>query len=227
MSSAISVICPAWQAEATLAETLTSVWAQIVGPAEIVVVDDGSSDGTAAIAAVGGAKVISQPHTGQPAALNAGVAASSGELLAFIDADDLWPADKLAAQAHLLGTDPALSGVLGLVQSFLSPELEPAVASRYRLPEHLQPAWLPGALLVHRSAFDAVGPFDEAIQAGSHIDWFDRARHLGLTLAMPNRVVLLRRIRTGSLSHRSPARDAGYRQMARRALQRRANGEAE
>lgn len=218
MTHSISVICPAWQAAGTLADTVASVRAQLVRPIEILVVDDGSTDDTARVGETSGATVIRRPHRGVAAALNAGIAASRGELLAFIDADDLWPADKLAVQADLLASDRNLAGVLGLVQCFLSPEAD---AQSRRVPDHLQAAWLTGAMLIRREAVDKIGLFDEALQAGHAIDWFDRARCLGQVFAMPRRVVLLRRIRAGSLSVRSASRDAGYALMAQRAIQRR------
>ena len=223
MTHSISVICPAWQAAATLADTVASVRAQLVRPIEILVVDDGSTDDTARIGETSGATVIRRPHRGVAAALNAGIAASRGELLAFIDADDLWPADKLAVQADLLASDRNLAGVLGLVQCFLSPQPEADAQSRCRVPDHLQAAWLTGAMLIRREAVDKIGLFDEALQAGHAVDWFDRARCLGQVFAMPRRVVLLRRIRPGSLSVRSASRDAGYALMAQRAIQRRRN----
>lgn len=224
MISSTSVICPAWQAAATLADTLASVSGQTLRPLEILVVDDGSTDETATVGKASGANVICRPHSGAAAALNAGIAASRGELLAFIDADDLWPADKLAMQTAMLTADPNLAGVLGLMQCFVSPEEEPNAKVRYRLPDILQQAWLTGALLVRRGAVERIGPFDEAMLAGFAIDWFDRGRRLGFAFAMPRRVVLLRRIRTGSLSDRSPQRDKGYALMAWQAVQRRRDG---
>jgi glycosyltransferase involved in cell wall biosynthesis len=221
MKHSISVVCPAWQAASTLSDTLASVRAQILPPDEILVVNDGSTDDTAKIARAAGATVISRSHSGVAAALNTGIAASRGSLLAFIDADDLWPADKLAAQTRLLASDCNIAGVLGLMQLFISPAIEPEAESRYRMPDDLQKAWVTGALLVHRGVFDAVGGFDEAIHAGFHVDWFDRGRRLGFDFAIPRRVVLLRRIAAGTLSHRSSLRDAGYALMARRAIQRR------
>jgi glycosyltransferase involved in cell wall biosynthesis len=217
----ISVICPAWQAAKTLPDALASVRAQILPPCELLVVDDGSTDETAEVAARSGATVIKKSHSGVAAALNVGIAASHGELLAFIDADDLWPADKLAAQTGLLSSEPASAGVLGLVQCFLSPEIKKDGKVRYRLPTELQPGWVTGALLVRRSAVEAIGWFDEAMKAGHAVDWFDRGMRQGLHFAMPKRVVLLRRISISSLSHRSPERDAGYALMALRAVQRR------
>jgi glycosyltransferase involved in cell wall biosynthesis len=217
----ISVICPAWQAASTLGDTLASVRAQIASPMEIIVIDDGSTDETATIGKAAGATVLTRSHSGAAAALNAGIAASRGSLLAFIDSDDLWPADKLAAQTQLLASDPKIAGALGLMQLFISPEIGADGENRYRFADGLQKAWLTGALLVHRKVADAIGRFDESMHAGFHVDWFDRGLRLGFVFAVPRRVVLLRRVRATGLSHRSPRRDAGYALMAWRAVQRR------
>jgi glycosyltransferase involved in cell wall biosynthesis len=217
----ISVICPAWQAARTLPETLASVRAQTLLPAEILVIDDGSTDSTAELAEANGARVIRRAHAGPAVTLNAGIAASRGQLLAFVDADDLWTPDKLARQTQALAADAELGGVLGMMESFLCPSLPAEVASRYRLSEAPQRAWVLGTLLAHRTIFAAVGPLAEDMMAGFVADWFDRARHAGLRFAVLDQVVLRRRIHPGTLSHRSKARDRGYALMARRALLRR------
>jgi glycosyltransferase involved in cell wall biosynthesis len=222
--SAIDVICPAWNAAATLAESLASVRAQTRPAHAIVVVDDGSTDGTATIARQSGAGVIHQDRGGPAAALNAGIAASTADLLAFIDADDLWPAHKLAVQADALGPHDA---VFGMVDCFPCPSMTQAEAERYVVPQTPLPAWLSGAMLIRRAAFGAAGPFDPAMRGAFFIDWCDRARRRGLSLAMLPDIVLHRRIRPGSLSHRSPARDAGYIAAARAAIARRRTQAAE
>ncbi len=219
--ASLSVICPAWQAERTLAETLASVCTQTLPPAEVLVVGDVSTDSTANIAEANGARVIRQAHAGAAAALNTGIAASQGQLLAFVDADDLWTPEKLARQVQVLTADPELSGVVGQMESFLCPSLPPELASRYRLSEVPQRAWVIGTLLAHRAAFAVVGPLAEEMTAGYMADWFDRARHARLRFAVLDHVVLRRRIHPGTLSHRSPTRDAGYALMAWRALLRR------
>jgi glycosyltransferase involved in cell wall biosynthesis len=216
--SAVAVICPAWNAAATLAETLASVRAQTRPVDALVVVDDGSTDETAAIARRFGAGVLRRQRGGPAAALNAGVAACTAPLLAFIDADDLWPADKLAVQTRALETHDA---VFGRVSFFPCPSMTPAEAARYVLPPAPMPAWLSGAMLIRRAALDAAGPFDPAMGRGFFIDWCDRARRRGLSCAMPPDIVLHRRIRPGSHSHRSAARDADYVAAARAAIRRR------
>lgn len=220
MRPEIDVVCAAYEAEATLDETLASIAAQSLPPARVIVVDDGSSDGTAALAERCGAQVLRRAHGGVAAAQNAGIAESRADLLAFIDADDLWPADKLEQQARLMAESDA-DGVLGLFEIFACPTLAPERRRQIEAGATAQPAWLTGALLIRRAAFDRVGGFDEGLAAGHAIDWFDRARRAGLRFVVPPVLVLRRRIRQDSLSHRSAQRDAGYVALARRAIARR------
>ena len=99
----ISVIIPAYNAGRYLAEAIQSVLAQTLSVHEIIVADDGSADNTAAVALSFPAPVRYHlnPHEGTAAARNQGVRVAQGEWLAFLDADDLWQPDKLAAQMAL------------------------------------------------------------------------------------------------------------------------------
>jgi glycosyltransferase involved in cell wall biosynthesis len=105
----VSVVIPAYNAESTLAETLGSVFAQTYGDFEVLVVDDGSADATATVAAASGdprVRVISVPNGGVSRARNRGVEEASAELIAFLDADDLWEPDKLERQVSALEAEP-------------------------------------------------------------------------------------------------------------------------
>ncbi len=143
----ISVVVPAWNAQATLAETLASIAAQTLAPGEVVVADDGSEDATTAVASAAGARVVRLAHAGAPAATNEGVAACRGELIAFLDSDDLWTPGKIAAQTAALAADPLLDGVFGHMRCFADPGLDGAL----RVPEGAQPGWAAGALLIRRT----------------------------------------------------------------------------
>src|SRR6185369_7352052 len=92
---------------------------------EVLAVDDGSTDGGARIALDFGAPVrcLSQPRSGTAAALNLGIAAARGDLLAFLDADDVWVEGKLSRQHAALEREPKLDLVFGALQHFYSPEL--------------------------------------------------------------------------------------------------------
>ncbi len=94
-----SVIVPAYNAEGTLVRALDSIKSQTVHADEIIVVDDGSADNSAAIAERWGAKVIRQSNAGPSVARNTGAKASSGEVLFFLDSDDRWRPTKI--ERHL------------------------------------------------------------------------------------------------------------------------------
>ena len=117
-SPLVSVIMPAYNAERYLADSIRSVLAQTYADWELVVVDDGSTDGTARVArgfALADERVryLYQENGGQGSARNTGLRNSRGTLVAFLDADDLWAADKLARQVAALeesGCDVVFSG---------------------------------------------------------------------------------------------------------------------
>jgi teichuronic acid biosynthesis glycosyltransferase TuaG len=99
----VSVIIPAYNAETFLARAIRSVEAQTFRDFEIVVVDDGSTDGTAAaLHAFSGVRFIRQPHLGAAAARNRALEEGTGELVAFLDADDEWLPEKLARQLQFM-----------------------------------------------------------------------------------------------------------------------------
>jgi glycosyltransferase involved in cell wall biosynthesis len=222
----ISVIIPAHNAEATLAETLASVVTQTLPPDEIIIVDDGSTDRTAKIAASAHAsvRVVCQANRGAAAALNAGLRLAVGDEIAFIDADDLWAKEKLSTQKLVLTERPDLDGVGSYIRTFLCATNDAETNKSYRLPEGPEPCWLLGALLLRRRCFERCPSFEQSLWVGYSIDWFDRALGTGLTFAMVPNVLLHRRIRPGSLSHRSAKGDQSMVELARRAIERRRKG---
>src|SRR5208337_4910913 len=104
----ISVVIPAYNAERFLPRCFKSVFAQTLKPEEVIVVDDGSTDNTAAVAAALGATVVSQANSGVAAARNLGISHASGEWIALLDADDLWAPDKLERQVALIRPETVL-----------------------------------------------------------------------------------------------------------------------
>jgi glycosyltransferase involved in cell wall biosynthesis len=108
MRNKISVVIPVYNGEAFIANAIDSVLQQTVKPIEIIVVNDGSRDGTAEkLAAFGDRiKLISIPNGGVSNARNTGLKACSGELVAFLDADDVWYEDKLERQVEVFERHP-------------------------------------------------------------------------------------------------------------------------
>lgn len=124
MTPTVSVVIPCHNAAPFLAETLGSVAAQTQPVDEVVLVDDGSTDGSAEIAHAASQstglplRVIRQPNLGVSAARNAAIAATSGDLIALLDADDLWHPAKIEKQVEYMRRHPDVGTVVTSVAKF-------------------------------------------------------------------------------------------------------------
>ena len=212
--SLVSVVIPVFNGERFLAAAIQSVLDQTYRPVEVIVVDDGSTDASAAIArSFEGVRVIGQEQAGPGAARNRGVAAATGELLAFLDADDLMPADKLELQVAHLRTHPEVGCVLGRQELVIEPEAEkPPWAEPGEAP--LMSMVLPAAL------FDRVGKFDTTYFHGEDADWLLRARQ-HVSVATLDSVVLHRRVHADNLSNDVKALRLGTFRVLRDHMRRR------
>lgn len=217
-----TVVIPAWNAQDTIGDALTSVLSQTVPPARVIVVDDGSTDGTVAAALAAGVPfdLVTQPNAGPGAATTAGFIMVSTPWVATLDADDLWLPDRIERQfAHLAGS-AGTALLFGHWQAF---EGEPD--NRISPPAA---GWSRTTMLARTDVVRSVGPLiDPPGYVGDMIDWLARVREAGHALSMLPDVVALRRIRPGSLSNRNNRlRDRGYLDVARRAILRRMQSES-
>lgn len=220
--SLISVVIPVYNGELYLAEAIQSVLDQEYQPLEIIVVDDGSSDRSAEIAAgFPHVHVVSQPKAGPGAARNIGVQTATGNWLAFLDADDVWTSRKLMLQLAAFEQDPDLDAVLGHVRQFISPELSNEVKNRLKCPPDPMPGLHPGAMLIKRRSFFQVGLLNSALILGDFIDWHSRATDAGLKMLMLNDVVMRRRLHTTNLTLRERDSRSDYVKMLKGVLDRR------
>jgi glycosyltransferase involved in cell wall biosynthesis len=199
--TAVSVLIAVRDGARYLPEALASVAAQAVAVAEVIVIDDGSTDGSGdvAVRSLPTVRLLTQAPTGYAAAVNAGVSAATGPLLAFLDADDLWTSDSLACRVERLAQHDAPDAVVGMSQNYLSPDLTEAEAASIRAVTRPLRAELLPATLLRADAFRRVGPLDEGLRTGSAIDWISRARLAGLTFAHVEQVVLRRRLHASNL----------------------------
>ncbi len=171
----ISVIIPAWNRAAFLADAIESVNQQRHEALEIIVIDDGSTDDTRKIAEQlkGNIRYILQPHRGVAAARNAGIKAARGNIIAFLDTDDLWPPYKLNIQLDAL-KNGAFEMVLGAsrIVKLCENRQEPFVRNNLSptFSYHLSSG------LYQRSVFDKIGLFDERLTPSDDVDWFLRAQ---------------------------------------------------
>jgi glycosyltransferase involved in cell wall biosynthesis len=220
MSNSYSVVIPAYNAERTIGEAIESALNQTVGPEVVIVVDDGSTDTTAHCARALGERVIviTQPNSGCGAATTRGLDTVATPFVACLDADDLWVREKVALQMERLAAVPELDGVFSLARLFKHGEQPHPNAP-------VQEFWGRTTMLMRTASARRVGPvIDPAHSRGDMIDWIARARERDLRLEMMPKVLALRRIIPGSLSHGRDSRDYGYLQTVKAALDRRRRG---
>ena len=201
----VSVIIPVYNLERYLVDAIESVRAQDYAPVELIVVDDGSTDASAeTIGRMGaGIRYVYQANQGIGGARNTGIALATGSFLAFLDSDDVWLSDKLTRQTAVFASDPETDAVYGHAEQFYSPEIEPGFWRRIRTQPGLLPAPLPSAMIIRRTAFDRVGPFDPRLGIGVEIDWFARLTERQLVVVMLQEVVFRRRLHRSNFSIRS------------------------
>ena len=203
----VSVVIPCYNQGRFLREAVDSVLRQTCPAAEIIVVDDGSTDGTAAVAkSFPEVRYLAQHNQGAPVARNAGLAASTGEFLIFVDADDRLRPQAIEIGVEALMAHPQWAFAAGFV-SLIAED-----GSERHLPSQKGPSgdpyvhllrsnfiWTPGAVMYRRTALQAVNGFDRT--AGASADY-----ELNLRIARQfpvgshGRVVLEYRQHAGSMS---------------------------
>jgi glycosyltransferase involved in cell wall biosynthesis len=177
----VSIVIPVYNQERFLAEAVESALAQSLADCEVVVVDDGSTDGSPEILRrYPQVRVVRQVNRGLAAARNAGLDASRGEVVIFLDADDrLWP-DAAATGARLLAARPDAMMVFGQCRlvnedGVPMPTNLPTVRAHF-YDELLRDnfIWTPAMVAFRRTVFDVVGAFDEAVSPVADYDLYLR-----------------------------------------------------
>jgi len=199
----VSCIVPVYNGEAFLRETLDSIVAQTHRELDVIVVDDGSTDGTRDLVAQYEAplRYVWQANAGPSTARNTGLRAAQGDYVAFLDADDLWHPDKLARQVALLEERPAVGACVTLIQNFWDDVLRDEHES-LRGHEREQPmaGYTSVTLLARRSVFEAIGGFDTRLNHGDDTDWFLRADANGIAVELVPELLVYRRVHPNSRS---------------------------
>ncbi|MCC7361702.1 MAG: glycosyltransferase family 2 protein [Anaerolineales bacterium] len=222
----ISVIVTAYNIAAYLGEALASVLAQTYPAAEVIVLDDGSTDegATARVAQGFGARVryVYQPNAGIGAARNAGAAAARGSHLAWLDGDDYWEPEKLATQVAALKADPTLEAAFCYIRQFISPDIAgtPAAAG-LQAPLEAMPGRCASTLLLTRPAWERTGLFATGVAVSEFLDWYARAGEAGVRMVMTPEALAWRRIHAGNNSRRRSQEIREYAQILKAALDRR------
>ena len=219
----ISVIIPVFNCERFVGEALESVLAQTLPPDQIIVVDDGSRDGTAGVVRSFGPRIeyVFKENGGISSAVNLGLSHARCDVFAFLDADDVWTTEKLHLQMNEMNRRPELDMVFGHVEQF-----HEGIAVK-EMPEDISASsiagYCRGAVAIKRTSFFRVGSFDSQWVVGEFIEWYARAIDIGLTGTLLPDVVLRRRIHGDNTMIRRQKATTDYIRILKASLDRRRN----
>lgn len=218
----VSVVIAVHNGERYLADAIGSVLAQRYPALEIHVVDNASTDGTGEVArSFPSVRYHRLEEKGLAKALNYGIDHSTGALLAFLDADDLWTPNRLSWQLEALAREPELDIVFGHIEQFVSPELDEATKARLAVRNERVPGRHKGAMVIRAESFRRVGPFAPTVDMGDFLDWYMRARDLALREIVLPEIVMRRRIHTTNMGRTDRAKRVEYARILKRSLDRR------
>ena len=219
MSPDVSVVIPTYNRRVMVREAIDSVLAQTAAGFELIVVDDGSSDGTAEdLAQLGAehAKTVRTEHTasrGPAAARNRGVAIASAPLVAFLDSDDLWAPEKLARHLEFMRENPGCAiSQTDEIWIRNGRRVNPGMRHRKRggdfFIESLRTCLVsPSAVLMRKELFDSIGGFDEDLSAAEDYDLWLRIQVEHETGLLDEALVTRRGGHPDQLSATTPAID--------------------
>lgn len=217
----ISTIIPVYNAEKYVAEAIQSIQEQDYTPLEIIVVNDGSTDDSIKIIErlTGEITILNQPNAGPAAARNKGLNQAHGEFIAFLDADDVWPVNKLSQQAAYLLANLNIDVVWGRTQYFGDfserdkriPLDQDLTTLNYQL----------GSGLFRRSVFSRVGVFDVELTYSEDYDWILRALEMGIGQAAIADITLHHRMNQDSMVHSANHMNYQLPLMLKKSLDRR------
>lgn len=222
----LSVIMPVRDMARYLPSALDSIFAQARQAEEIIVVDDGSTDGSREILETyarerPSIRIVAGAGQGPSKARNLALNEARGNLIAFLDADDLWPAGKLARQLDRLSKTPSVDAVWGYTCWF--DEQHP---SEFRPADNSRTAEALGvnigAGIVRRSVFDRIGGFDENLTYSEDVDFVLRMRDAGVPITALPAVALYYRRHAASMTTRfTDAEKADFHRVLLRSIARR------
>lgn len=208
--ASISVIVPCYNNAKYVAEALASVLTQSVPTGEIILVDDGSTDGSADVAAGVSPHIhiIQQPNGGIGSARNTGLAKATGDFIAFLDADDIWPERSLESRLTCL-QDGGFDCVFGRLENFISPDVPAEKAGSLSFPTGEHQARFASSMLVMRDVMHKVGGFDEQLRVGEMFDFLGRLESENVKIGFADGLCLRRRIHGNNttLRHSASRRD--------------------
>lgn len=222
-----SVVIPVLNGERHIHDTLRSVLAQLGPQDEVLVIDNGSTDGTRAVVqGIGDARIrlSTEERRGPSPARNAGLRIARGRYLSFLDHDDLWPEGRLAGLQRALDGTPGADAAHGRLRvRFDVPDLP-----RYAALDGQHAPWVTlMSYLFDRALITRVGFFDESFDTGEDTDYLVRLRHAGMRAVEYDGDAVIYRRHGGNLTARQGSVARGILHvLARNVARRRASAES-
>ncbi|MBN1875878.1 MAG: glycosyltransferase [Anaerolineae bacterium] len=215
----VSVITPTYNRATYLQAALASILAQSLAPWEIIIIDDGSTDNTIQIIrdAPGPIRLFQQAHQGVVAARNLGLEKSSGDLIAWLDSDDLWEPDFLATVVPLLAKDGMLDGVYTGFTMIDAGGAKLRTSVRVEPPDQLYEMLTQGCFILTSSfvarkrCYDDVGGFDPQFRIAEDADMFLRLARQFRIVGVPQPLVRYRVHATNTMANADAFREARLR----------------
>ncbi|AYJ85865.1 glycosyltransferase [Sphingomonas paeninsulae] len=216
----VTVIVPVFNGAHFLESAIASIVAQRYPALEIIIVDDGSTDEIEAAVAASPVDVrfFRQMNAGPAAARNRGLRDASGDLIAFLDVDDLWPEGTIEALFEIMEATPEADVVIGRAQ--MARIIDDCEDSFYDESGGAYPYYI-GSALYRRRVFDRIGLFDDGLRFAEDTDWFQRLKERGGDLRRIERTTLVVRRHGGNMTEGKTRVELGMIQALKRALDRR------
>lgn len=199
----VSIIITAYNVGKYLVEAIESALTQTYPDIEIIAINDGSTDNSAEILDQykDRIRVFHQENKGLSVTLNRALEEATGEIVGFLDGDDIIVSNKTEKQLKEFEKNPALEATFGKMEQFLSPEFADQ-SDRYNLQKGELPFQAKMTLLIKKEAFEKYGLFPE-VGVLDFVKWFDAAKAKGIVFNETDNLVVNRRIRENSLSQSS------------------------
>jgi len=198
----VSIIVPVYNSERYLEFTLQSIFSQDYQPIEVIVVDDGSTDGSTKIAkSFKNIQYIYQKNQGPSAARNTGITVSQGDFISFLDSDDMWLPAKLSLQVSCLLNHPGVGFVVAHRRMLVEQGIEKPLWYKEQIFQKDSVCFQASALLAWSSTFKEVGLYNPSYRFGENAEWLTRAKDAGVRYAILPETLLISRIHDKNLTH--------------------------